>query len=182
MPRQLHPIGWTPPERDRILGDRQTIQCHSNGRSHPISTVTTAVDLAKNVFELAVAMQAGRIAERKRPSRPQFEQFWALRAPCRVVMEACATAHFWARYLRVRGFDVILLPPHYVKAYRRRSKTDRADCEAILEANRGAGIKAVAIKNEDQQALVACIECGRSVWRLARLVSTRFAGCWPNSV
>jgi len=87
-----------------------------------MSTVTIAVDLAKNVFELAVATQAGRIAERNRLSRPQFEQFWALRAPCRVVMEACATAHFWARYLRARGFDVILLPPHYVKAYRRRSK------------------------------------------------------------
>jgi len=132
-----------------------------------MSTVTIGVDLAKNVFELAVASQAGRITERKRLSRGQFEQYWARCAPCRVVMEACATAHFWARYLRVRGFDVNLLPPHYVKAYRRRSKTDRADCEAILEADRCAGIKAVAIKIEDQQALVA-LHRVRAQWMATR--------------
>jgi transposase len=53
-----------------------------------------------------------------------------------------------------RGFEVTLLLPHYVKPYRRRSRTDRADCEAILEAGRCAGIHPVAIKSEDQQALV----------------------------
>jgi transposase len=107
-------------------------------------TVTIAVDLAKNVFEIAVAGRAGTIKERKRLSRPQFEEFWGTRAPCRVVMEACATSHFWARYLIARGFEVTLLPPHYVKPYRRRSKTDRSDCEALLEAVRCAGIHPVA--------------------------------------
>lgn len=130
-------------------------------------TVTIAVDLAKNVFELAVATQAGRISERKRLSRTQFEQFWAARVACQVVLEACATAHFWARYLRSRQFDVILLPPHYVKAYRRRNKTDRADCEALLEAARCAGIKSVTIKNEDQQALVA-LHRVRAQWMACR--------------
>lgn len=130
-------------------------------------TVTIAVDLAKHVFELAVASRAGRITERKRLSRAQFEQFWTKRTPCRVVMEACATAHFWARYLRARGFDVALLPPHYVKSYRRRNKTDRADCEAILETDRCAGIKSVAIKSEDQQALVA-LHRVRAQWMASR--------------
>jgi len=88
-------------------------------------TVTIAVDLAKHAFEIAVAARSGRIQDRKRLSRPQFEQFWAMRAPCRVVMEACASAHYWARNLIARGFEVVL-PPQYVKPYRRRNKTERA--------------------------------------------------------
>lgn len=138
-------------------------------------TVTIAVDLAKNVFEIAVAGRAGTIRERKRLSRPQFERFWGTRAPCSVVMEACASSHFWARWLLARGFDVTLLPPHYVKPYRRRNKTDRADCEAILEANRCAGIHPVSVKSEAQQALVA-LHRVRSQWlqsRTARINAMR---------
>ena len=90
-----------------------------------MSTVTTAVDLAKNVFEVAVA-RSGVVRERRRLTRAQFLQFWEKRAPCRVVMDACGSAHFWGRLLRDRGFEVVLLPPHYVKPFRRRSKTDRA--------------------------------------------------------
>jgi transposase len=132
-----------------------------------MSTVTIAVDLAKHVFEIAVAGRAGSIRERKRLSRPQFEHFWCTRAPCRVVMEACASAHFWARYLIARGFEVVLLPPHYVRPYRRRNKTDRSDCEALLEADRCAGIHPVSVKSEDQQALVA-LHRVRSQWQDSR--------------
>jgi len=132
-----------------------------------MSTVTIAVDLAKHVFELAVATRPGSIQERKRLTRPQFEQFWGTRAPCRVVMEACASSHFWGRKLRTLGFEVVLLPGHYVRPYRRRNKTDRADCEAILEAARCAGIHPVAIKSEDQQALVA-LHRVRSQWQQSR--------------
>ena len=82
-------------------------------------------------------------------------------------MEACASSHFWARYLIARGFTVILLPPHYVKPYRRRNKTDRTDCEALLEADRCAGIHPVTIKSEDQQALVA-LHRVRSQWLESR--------------
>jgi len=140
-----------------------------------VSTVTIAVDLAKNVFEIAVASRAGTIRERKRLSRPQFERFWVSRGPCRVVMEACSSSHFWARFLIARGFQVTLLPPHYVRPYRRRNKTDRADCEAILEAYRCGGIHPVAIKSEDQQALVA-LHRVRAQWiqsRTARINSMR---------
>lgn len=140
-----------------------------------MSTVTIAVDLAKNVFEIAVAGRAGTVHERKRLSRPQFEQFWGARAPCRVVMEACSSSHFWARYLITRSFQVVLLPPHYVRPYRRRNKTDRADCEAILEADRCADIHPVAIKSADQQALVA-LHRVRSQWlesRTARINTMR---------
>ncbi len=118
-----------------------------------MTTVTIAVDLAKHVFEVAVSKRAGAVAERKRLSRGQFERFWVLQPRCRVVMEACAGAHYGARRLSARGFDVMLLPPRYVRAYRRRDKTDRTDCEALLEAERCAGIHPVAVKSEDQQAV-----------------------------
>jgi transposase len=132
-----------------------------------MSTVTIAVDLAKHIFELAMTTRLGVIQERKRLSRGQFEQFWSKRAPCRVVMAACARSHYWGRTLRARGFEVVLLPAHYVKPYRRRNKTDRADCEAILEAARCSGIHPVAIKSEDQQALLA-LHSVRSQWQHTR--------------
>jgi hypothetical protein len=72
----------------------ETPNLHFERKESPMFTTTIAVDLAKNVFELAVATQAGRSKDRKRLSRPQFERFWAAQAPCRVIMEACATAHF----------------------------------------------------------------------------------------
>jgi len=90
-------------------------------------------------------------------------------------MEACASSHFWARFLISRGFEVVLLPAQYVRPYRRRNKTDRADCEAILEADRCAGIHPVAVKSEDQQALVG-LHRVRSQWlesRTARINAMR---------
>lgn len=132
-----------------------------------MSSVTIAVDLAKTVFELAVSPAAGRIHERKRLSRSQFERFWMDRPPCRVVMEACASSHYWGRRLRALGFEVVLLPPHYVRPYVRRNKTDRTDCEALLEALRCAGIHPVAIKSEDQQATLALHRL-RSQWKTTR--------------
>lgn len=131
-----------------------------------MSTVTVAVDLAKHVFELA-ASSNGRIIERRRLNRAQFERFWMLHSQCRVVMEACASAHFWGRQLRSRGHDVSLLPARYVRPYRRRNKTDRADCEALLEADRCSGIHPVAIKSEDQQALLA-LHRMRAQWMATR--------------
>ena len=132
-----------------------------------MSSVTIAVDLAKQVFEVAVSNASGRITERKRLSRPQFERFWAQQQPCRVVMEACASAHFWGRRLRALSFEVVLLPPHYVRPYVRRNKTDRTDCEALLEALRCAGIHPVPIKSEDQQAILA-LHRMRSQWMATR--------------
>ncbi len=132
-----------------------------------MSKVTIAVDLAKDVFELAVATAAGKILERKRLTRPQFERFWQTREPCAVVMEACGSAHHWARLLLGLGFDIRLLPAHYVKPYRQRNKTDRADCDALLEAARSPRIKAVAIKSEEQQALLA-LHRVREQWKSTR--------------
>lgn len=132
-----------------------------------MQNVTIAVDLAKDVFELTVATAAGKVTERKRLTRPQFERFWSTRQPCAVVMEACGSAHHWARVLVGRGFDVRLLPAHYVKPYRMRRKTDRADCEALLEAARSPRIQPVGVKSQDQQQILA-LHRVREQWKRTR--------------
>ena len=80
-----------------------------------MNATTVAVDLAKNVFELAVADAEWRIVERHRLNRTRFARFFVHRAPCQVVMEACGSAHHWARRILANGHTVRLLPAHYVK-------------------------------------------------------------------
>jgi transposase len=120
-----------------------------------MNATTVAVDLAKNVFELAVADEQWKLIERARFTRRQFERWLQNRSVRLVVMEACATAHHWARAIRARGVEVRLLPPKYVRAYVRRNKTDAADALALLEAARSADITPVAAKSVEQQALQA---------------------------
>lgn len=128
---------------------------------------TIAVDLAKTVFEIALADDRGTITERHRLSRTQFQRFFHNRASATVVMEACGTAHFWGRGLGRLGFTVRLLPAQYVRPYRRRNKTDRADAAALLEAARCGEIIAVPVKTKDQQA-VQGLHRIRSQWMAAR--------------
>jgi transposase len=132
-----------------------------------MNATTVAVDLAKNVFELAVADEKWQVVERARLTRAQFERWFQNRRIGVVVMEACGTAHHWGRWLRERGMEVKLLPPRYVRAYVKRNKTDAADAVALLEAARCGEIKAVAVKSVEQQALQA-LHRTRSAWMAAR--------------
>ena len=91
-----------------------------------MNATTVAVDLAKNVFELALADAHWKIVERARLTRAQFEHWFDNRRVDLVVMEACGSAHYWARTLRARGIEVRLLPAQYVRAYVKRNKTDAA--------------------------------------------------------
>ena len=126
-----------------------------------------AVDLAKDVFELALVNQAGRIVEFKRLNRKQFHHFLSLQPPTCVVMEACGTAHFWGRELASFGHAVRLLPAQYVRAYRRRSKTDRNDVCALVEAARNVEIMPVAVKSVEQQS-IQLLHRLRSQWMATR--------------
>jgi len=126
-----------------------------------------AVDLAKNVFEVAVSTKGGRVAERHRLSRAAFVRFIGQRKPSIFVMEACGTASYWARKLIELGHQPVLLPPQYVAPYRRGNKTDRTDCKALLEAYRNEDIRPVPPKTPAQQTLVALHRL-RSAWMAAR--------------
>jgi transposase len=114
---------------------------------------TVGVDLAKNRFELAVSDEHSGIQRRERLTRARFEQFFANFPPSLVVMEACGSAHYWARSLQAKGHEVRLLPAQYVRAYVRRNKTDAADAAALIQAARCAEIRPVPIKSVDQQVL-----------------------------
>src|SRR5690625_846678 len=131
------------------------------------SSMTIAVDLAKSVFEIAIADSDWRIVERRRLSRSQFQCLFFNRQPATVVMEACGTAHFWGRWLSKMGLTVRLIPAHYVRAYRRRNKTDAADAAALVEAARCAEIMDVPVKSAEQQAIQGLHRI-RSQWMATR--------------
>lgn len=110
------------------------------------------VDLAKNVFQLHGAASDGSVVFRKKLSRPQFARFMADHPACEVAMEACPSAHHWARELTGHGHRVRLIAPHYVKPFLKRQKNDAADAEAIAEAATRPTMRFVEPKTEEQQA------------------------------
>jgi transposase len=130
-------------------------------------STTIAIDVAKSVFEVAVSERPGRVSKRLRLSRAQFARFVAKRRPATILMEACGTAHFWGRHAQAFGHRVVLLPPHAVRPYVPRNKTDRADAKGLLEASRNEGIHPVPVKSVNQQALTALHRL-RSTWLAAR--------------
>lgn len=111
------------------------------------------IDLAKSVFQLSIADAQHKVLQRKRLSRAQFHKWLATSEPRTLIMEACATSHYWGREARGYGHDVVLLHAHYVRAYVRRNKTDAADADALVEASRNSDLKPIPVKNEEQQAL-----------------------------
>jgi transposase len=121
------------------------------------------IDVAKSVFQLAVADGAWRVIEEHRLTRTQMERWFANRAVGLVVMEACGSAHHWGRWLNALGIEVKLLPALYVRAYVKRNKTDAADACALIEAARCADIVPVKIKSIEQQALQG-LHRARSLW------------------
>jgi len=124
---------------------------------------TVAVDLAKSVFQIAVADEHWRVVETQRLTRTQFERWFLNREVGVVVMEACGSAHHWARWLNSLGIEVRLLPAQYVRAYVRRNKTDATDAAALLEACRCADLRPVRVKSVEQQALQGLHRI-RSLW------------------
>ena len=86
---------------------------------------TIGLDLAKQVFQVHGVDEAGHVVVQRRLRRAQVITYFAALPSCLVGMEACATAHFWARELRSLGHEVRLMPPQYVKAYVKRARTTR---------------------------------------------------------
>jgi transposase len=111
------------------------------------------VDLAKNVFVLHGASLMGQLQFRRRLSRQGFSRFMAQQPPALIVMEACGSAHYWAREMIRFGHEVKLIAPHYVKPFLKRQKNDATDAEAIVEAASRPTMRFVEPKSADQQSL-----------------------------
>jgi transposase len=110
------------------------------------------LDLAKNVFQVHGADASGAVLFRKKLRRHQLLTFFAGQKPCTVAMEACGSAHHWAREIGKLGHAIRLIPPAYVKPFVKRQKNDAADAEAICEAAQRPTMRFVAPKSEQTQA------------------------------
>ena len=115
---------------------------------------TVGLDIAKNVFQVHGVDDHGRTVLRRKVRRDQLVKLFSGFEPCRVGIEACATAHHWARELSALGHDVRLMPPAYVKAYVKRNKNDAADAEAICEAVTRPTMRFVPIKSAEAQSVL----------------------------
>jgi transposase len=115
---------------------------------------TIGLDLAKTVFQVHAADDEGRPVLRKRLRRGQVLAFFASIPPCLVGLEACASAHYWARELQALGHDVRLIPPQYVKPFVKTNKNDVVDAEAVCEALLRPTMRFAAVKSADQQAVL----------------------------
>ena len=120
-----------------------------------MNITTVGVDLAKNVFQVHGVDKRGKPLARKQLKRGQVIGFFANMPPCLIGMEACASAHFWARKLIALGHDVKLMAPQFVKPYVKTNKNDASDAEAICEAVARPNMRFVPVKSVDQQAVLA---------------------------
>ena len=120
-----------------------------------MNLTTIGIDLAKNVFQVHGADEKGKTVLKKQLKRAQMLAFFANLTPCRIGMEACGSAHYWARKLQALGHAVQLIAPQYVKPFVKRNKNDAADAEAICEAMTRPNMPTVPIKNASQQAILS---------------------------
>ena len=116
---------------------------------------TIGLDLAKSVFQVHGVNAQGHTVLTRQLRREQLSAFFAKLPPCLIGMEACASAHHWARLLRDQGHDVRLIAAQFVKPYVKSNKNDAADAQAICEAVTRPSMRFVAIKSVEQQAVLS---------------------------
>ena len=116
---------------------------------------TVGMDLAKQVFQVHGVDAQGEAVLRKKLERSKVLEFFVNLPPCLIGMEACGSAHYWARKLQAMGHVVKLIAPQFVKPYVKTNKNDAADAEAICEAVTRPNMRFVPIKTDEQQAILS---------------------------
>ncbi len=150
-------MGWTAPRSiTASMGHDGTFDHRRQNEEGPKMEVTTVgIDLAKNVFRLHGCDTRGRAVLRKQLGRRQLLAFIARLPRCVVAMEACASAHYWAREIEKLGHQVRLINPRFVRPYVKANKNDASDAEAICEAAGRPAMRFVAVKTAAQQDVQA---------------------------
>ena len=119
-----------------------------------MQAITIGLDLAKHVFQVHGVAEGGQVVLRRQVRRSELLAFFKALPPCLIGVEACASAHYWARELSALGHKVRLMPATYVKPYAKRGKSDAIDAEAICEAVTRPTMRFVPIKTAEQQSVV----------------------------
>lgn len=117
---------------------------------------TIGLDIAKSVFQVHGIDEHGKVQVRKQLRRKEVISFFTQQAPCLVGLEACGSAHYWARELQALGHTVKLISPQFVKPYVKSNKNDARDAEAICEAVTRPSMRFVPLKTPEQQAILSC--------------------------
>lgn len=134
-----------------------------------MNSMAVGVDIAKRVFQVHyVDGETGEIVN-KAIKRAKFLEHFANRAACLIGMEACGGAHHWARQLTQMGHEVRLMPAEFVKAFNIRNKTDAADAQAIWEAAQRPEMRFVAVKSEEQQAVLTLHRVRQQLVKMRRM-------------
>ena len=116
---------------------------------------TVGIDLAKALFQVHGVDEGGKVVLRKQLKRKDVLSFFANLEPCLIGMEACGSAHYWARKLSELGHTVRLMAPQFVKPYVKTNKSDRNDAEAICEAVARPNMRFVPVKTAEMQAVLS---------------------------
>jgi transposase len=127
---------------------------HKPEESPVMKPTTIGLDLGKNALQIHGIDAEGRVVVRKQLRRRDVLPLFANLSPCLIGLEACATAHYWARELAFLGHEVRLMPPSYVKPYVKRGKNDAVDAEAICEAVTRPTMRFVPVKSAEQQSVL----------------------------
>ncbi len=120
-----------------------------------MKVTTIGIDLAKNVFQVHGVDERGKPVLRKQLKRKDVVTYFANLERCLIGMEACGSAHYWARKLAELGHTTRLMAAQFVKPYVKTNKSDRNDAEAICEAVGRPNMRFVPVKTAEQRAVLA---------------------------
>ncbi|BDV36505.1 hypothetical protein SS37A_40350 (plasmid) [Methylocystis iwaonis] len=147
-----------------------------------LSCVTiVGLDLAKHVFQVHAVDASGKVILARAVRRGQLLAFFQSLPPCLVGMEACGSAHYWARQLIALGHDARLMPPAYVKPFVRRQKNDAADAAAICEAVARPSMRFVGVRTEENQAVLMHHKAREMLVGQRTQLINACADIWPRS-
>lgn len=138
--------------------------------------ITIGLDIAKSVFQVHGVDESGAVVVRRQVRRAQLLAFFAKVPAYLIGIEACATAHYWARELTKLGHQVRLMPPSYVKPYVKRQKNDAADAEAICEAVTRPTMRFVEVKSPEQQSVMVLHRVRQMLMRQRTQLSNAIRG------
>jgi len=141
-----------------------------------MNITTLGIDLAKNIFQLHGADNRGKAVLKRTLTRNKLPEFIANLPTCRIVMEACSGANYWARKFKEYGHEVKLISPQFVKPFVKGNKNDRNDSEAIVEAASRPTMRYVSPKTVEQQDMQGLLRLREGCIEMRTKISNQMRG------